>query len=465
MSDTQTVIQRGDPATEAFRLALMADAQALAGQRMGQELPRYQIAGLSDLEQQAIRQAQESQGIYKPYLNQGSGAITAGQGLITNQGVAGLQQGIGLLGQAAQGVAPVVQQGVEGIQQGIGLLGDAAAGVSPFVQQGIEGLQQGIGLLGDAAAGVAPQVQQAQQALYGATGQFSPSGIGAFMNPYEQAVIDQTMADISRQGDIAQQGVRAQAVGAGAFGGSRQAVAEQELQRNVLEQQARTAGQLRQTGFESASQRAQQAFEQAQGRGLTAAGQAGQLGLAGQQGIGQFGQSIGALSGQAGQLGLSGQQAIGQFGQSIGALSGQAGQLGLSGQQAIGQFGQGIGGLAGQFGTFGSQLGQLGTQQAGIGQLAQQLSTQDIQNLLAGGGLERGVRQAGLDAERLSNLQEQQRGFQNIGFLSDIYAGVPSSQSTVTASSSPQVSPFQTLIGLGGQLGTTALGARAAGII
>ena len=210
MSDTQTVIQRGDPATEAFRLALMADAQALAGQRMGQELPRYQIAGLSDLEQQAIRQAQESQGIYKPYLNQGSAAITAGQGLITNQGVEGLQQGIGLLGQAAQGVAPVVQQGVEGIQQGIGLLGDAAAGV-------------------------APQVQQAQQALYGATGQFSPSGIGAFMNPYEQAVIDQTMADISRQGDIAQQGVRAQAVGAGAFGGSRQAVAEQELQRNVLE--------------------------------------------------------------------------------------------------------------------------------------------------------------------------------------------------------------------------------------
>ena len=197
---------------------------------------------------------------------------------------------------------------------------------------------------------------------------------------------------------------------------------------------------MRQTGFESASQRAQQAFEQAQGRGLTAAGQAGQLGLAGQQGIGQFGQSIGALSGQAG-------------------------QLGLSGQQAIGQFGQGIGGLAGQFGTFGSQLGQLGTQQAGIGQLAQQLSTQDIQNLLAGGGLERGVRQAGLDAQRLSNLQEQQRGFQNIGFLSDIYAGVPSGQSTVTASSMPQVSPFQSLLGGAGQFLSGAAAANRAGII
>ena len=415
MSDTQTVIQRGDPAVEAFRLGLIKDARDVAAANAGTPLPRYEIAQLGPLEKDALDQIRASQGIYTPYLNQGSGAITAGQGLISNQGIAGLQQGMGLLGQAAEGV-------------------------SPFVQQGIEGLQQGIGLLGDAAAGIAPQVQQAQQALYGATGQFSPSGIGAFMNPYEQAVIDQTMADISRQGDIAQQGVRAQAVGAGAFGGSRQAVAEQELQRNVLEQQARTAGQLRQTGFESASQRAQQAFEQAQGRGLTAAGQAGQLGLAGQQGIGQFGQSIGALSGQAG-------------------------QLGLSGQQAIGQFGQGIGGLAGQFGTFGSQLGQLGTQQAGIGQLAQQLSTQDIQNLLAGGGLERGVRQAGLDAQRLSNLQEQQRGFQNIGFLSDIYAGVPSGQSTVTASSMPQVSPFQSLLGGAGQFLSGAAAANRAGII
>jgi hypothetical protein len=343
----------------------MADAQALAGERMNQEMPRYQIAGLSGAEQQAMRQAQQSQGQFQPFLNQASGAITAGQGLVSQQGIAGLQQGMGLLGQGA--------------------------------------------------AGVAPQVQQAQQALYGATGQFSPSGIGAFMNPYEQSVIDQTMADIGRQGQIAQQGLQAQAVGKGAFGGSRQAVAQQELQRNVLEQQARSAGQLRQAGFESAGQRAQQAFEQAQGRGLAAAGQAGQLGLAG--------------------------------------------------QQAIGQFGQGIGGLAGQFGTFGQQLGQLGVQQAGIGQLGQQMTTQDMQNLLATGSLQRGVQQAGLDAERLSNLQNLQQPFQSLGFLSDIYSGVPSGQSTVTASSMPQVSPFQTLVGLGGQLGTAAIGARQAGII
>ena len=415
MSETQTVIQRGDPATEALRIALMQDAQSLARERMNQQMPNYQIAQLGPEEEQARRQVQASQGIGTPYLNQGSGAITAGQGLISQQGIGSLQQGLDVFGQAVSGVAPQVQLGQQGLAEG-----------SDFLRQG--------------AAGVAPQVQQAQQGLYGATGQFSPSGIAAFMNPYEQAVIDQTMADIGRQGQIAQQGLQAQAASAGAFGGSRQAVAEQELQRNVLEQQARTAGQLRQTGFESAGQRAQQAFEQSQGRSLAAAG-------------------------QAGQLGLSGQQALGSFGQGIGALGGQAGQLGLAGQQALGSFGQGIGNVAGQFGTFGQQLGQLGTQQAGIGQLAQQMSTQDIQNLLAVGSLERGVRQAGLDAERLSNLQQMQQPFQSLGFLSDIYSGVPSAQSTVQASSMPQVSPFQTMIGLAGQGGTALLGANRAGLI
>ena len=440
MSETQTVIQRGDPATEALRIALMQDAQSLARERMNQQMPNYQIAQLGPEEEQARRQVQASQGIGTPYLNQGSGAITAGQRLISQQGIGSLQQGLDVFGQAVSGVAPQVQLGQQGLAEG-----------SAFLRQG--------------AAGVAPQVQQAQQGLYGATGQFSPSGIAAFMNPYEQAVIDQTMADIGRQGQIAQQGLQAQAASAGAFGGSRQAVAEQELQRNVLEQQARTAGQLRQTGFESAGQRAQQAFEQSQGRSLAAAGQAGQLGLSGQQALGSFGQGIGALGGQAGQLGLAGQQALGSFGQGIGALGGQAGQLGLAGQQALGSFGQGIGNLAGQFGTFGQQLGQLGTQQAGIGQLAQQMSTQDIQNLLAVGSLERGVRQAGLDAERLSNLQQMQQPFQSLGFLSDIYSGVPSAQSTVQASSMPQVSPFQTMIGLAGQGGTALLGANRAGLI
>jgi hypothetical protein len=44
------------------------------------------------------------------------------------------------------------------------------------------------------------------------------------MNPYEQAVIDATMADMQRASDIAGRAEAAQAVGAGAFGGSRQGI-------------------------------------------------------------------------------------------------------------------------------------------------------------------------------------------------------------------------------------------------
>ena len=71
---------------------------------------------------------------------------------------------------------------------------------------------------------------------------------------------------------------RAQQAKAGAFGGSRGAIAEAEIGRNVLEQQARTGAQLRSQGFQQAAQQAQQAFEASKQRQQSAAGSIGQLG-------------------------------------------------------------------------------------------------------------------------------------------------------------------------------------------
>ena len=50
--------------------------------------------------------------------------------------------------------------------------------------------------------------------------------------------------------------------GAGAFGGSRQAIAEGEIIGNVLDQQARTGSQLRSQGFQQDNKLAQQAANQ-----------------------------------------------------------------------------------------------------------------------------------------------------------------------------------------------------------
>ena len=363
--------------------------------------------------------------------------IGQGAGLITGQGVSALQEALGVTRAAPE----MLQQGLAGALSGTEL---AAARARASTAEAQRALMEAAGMSGATA-------EQGIAALAGTGAGFDPTQISPFMGQFEDAAVQQAMSDIARQGQLAQQGVRGQAVQAGAFGGSRQAVAEQELQRNVLEQQGRTAAQMRAAGFESAAGRAQQAFEQQQARQQQLASLTGQLGQAGAASALQ-------AAGQAGQLGLSAEQLA-----QTGAL--QGGQLGVSaaGQQA--NIGQGIGSLAGQFGTFGTQLGGLGMQQAGIGELTSRLGTQDIQNLMATGGLERGVQQATLDAQRMSDLQRFSQPYQQFGFLSDIYSGVPTGQMTTTASSMPQVSPFQTALGSIGQIGATVAGANRAGLI
>lgn len=81
--------------------------------------------------------------------------------------------------------------------------------------------------------------------------------ISAYQSPFQQQVIDTTMADIQRQADIARQKAQDVAIGAGAFGGSRSAILEAESQRPFADVMARTAAGLRQTGFEQARRAAE----------------------------------------------------------------------------------------------------------------------------------------------------------------------------------------------------------------
>jgi len=78
------------------------------------------------------------------------------------------------------------------------------------------------------------------------------STLQQYQSPFQQQVIDTTMADIQRQADIARGFSQDQAIGAGAFGGSRSAILEAESQRPFIEQMARTSAGLQQRGFEQA---------------------------------------------------------------------------------------------------------------------------------------------------------------------------------------------------------------------
>jgi len=119
--------------------------------------------------------------------------------------------------------------------------------------------------------------------------------------------------------------------------------------------------------------------------------------------------------------------------------------------------GQGIAGLAGA-------QGQLGLRQAALGEAGQNLLQRDVEGAFKMGGLEQAYDQAKLDAQYKSDLAQLYEPYQRLGFLSDIYSKTPTSQSTITQSSTPNVSPFQQYLGLGIAGLSAAAGANKAGL-
>ncbi len=93
--------------------------------------------------------------------------------------------------------------------------------------------------------------------------------------------------------------------------------------------------------------------------------------------------------------------------------------------------------------------GQLGVSQAGLGQLGQQMGVQDVNTLLGIGSLQQGQTQRGLDITRANELARQALPYQQVGFMSDIFRGVPALQQTYSTTSRPGPSMGSQLMGLG----------------
>ena len=89
-------------------------------------------------------------------------------------------------------------------------------------------------------------------------GQLSNTDINQYQNPFTQQVIDTSMADLERQRQMQMNQLGAQASSAGAFGGSRQGVAESLTNEAFARQGGQLAAGLRQAGFNQAQQMAQQ---------------------------------------------------------------------------------------------------------------------------------------------------------------------------------------------------------------
>ena len=178
-------------------------------------------------------------------------------------------------------------QGISGAEQ------QALDTARQSVAQRPDYLSMGVGSLGQASLTAANAATQAM----GTTGQFDPASTQAFMNPYQQQVIDEYTKEMQRQFDISRQGRAAQALGAGAFGGGREGVLEAEAMTGFQRQLGQGLAGLMSSGYQQAQNAAMQAFENQQRRGQLAAQNLGNIGRL-QTGIGQmFGQFAPIASG------------------------------------------------------------------------------------------------------------------------------------------------------------------------
>jgi hypothetical protein len=172
--------------------------------------------------------------------------------------------------------------------------GPLTAGQSPLQTQAFQGLsalsiptaqQTTYNPMSFTGAGYAAPT--AQQAAAGEMGAYTPASgnvVQQYMTPYLQAALQPQYDAATRQALIAQQALQSQYGKAGAYGGSRQAVADAELARGALDRMAGITG----TGYQQAFTQAQNQFNTEQQRQMAAAGQAQQYGLQalGAQGVG-----------------------------------------------------------------------------------------------------------------------------------------------------------------------------------
>ena len=374
MAEVTEQIVRESPQIEAYKLGLLEAAKRQIAQPLA--IPAYQVAGMSPEQVTASQMAQQGIGVYAPFISQASEAVRGG---------------IGALGYGTQFASQMPQ------------LASAAGAGLPAVQQG------------------AGMVSQAATNVQGAAQAYNPNMAIQYMNPYQQAVTQQALQEMRRQADIARQGTAAQAVRAGAFGGTREGVQRAEMERGLQDVMSQRIFQDLAANYAQAQQAGMAGFEAQQQR---------QLGTA---------QALGSLGAQQAQMGLLPGQIAGQ----------QANILG-QGAQLYGQLGQG--------------LGALGVQQGALGETATRLGQSDVNMLFNLGEQQRQIQQQGLEAQRATALQQSMAPYQQLSFLSDIYKGAPSSQVSLTAASAPTASPLLQAAGLGIAGLAAATGAQKAGL-
>ena len=125
-------------------------------------------------------------------------------------------------------------------------------GFEPFLQQNRELVNQAIAQSRRAEQLQDPYYTQAEQIYQDTMGAYDPSMTQQFFNPFEDAVVQQTISDVLEAGEQQDIAARAREIGAGAFGGSRARLGAMERREALGEGLAQALGRIRQQGFSEA---------------------------------------------------------------------------------------------------------------------------------------------------------------------------------------------------------------------
>jgi len=113
-------------------------------------------------------------------------------------------------------------------------------------------------LAGQAAPTVSPVTGSATDIMRSDIRDVKPTSLldtdlGAYQNPFQEQVIDNTLSDLNRARQMQLQSDQDAAIGRGAFGGSRSALLEAETNRNFADRAGNIAANLRSQGFDRAT--------------------------------------------------------------------------------------------------------------------------------------------------------------------------------------------------------------------
>ena len=381
-------------------------------------------AGLSAQEQQARQLAQQGIGSYQPFLNRQENLI--------GQGISDLGQQRGLLGEALGGYRSAYGAQQPYLGQAEQRFGSAYGAQQPYFGQAEQQLGSGLGGMFNSLGSSRNLLGQSLQG-------YNPGMANQFYNPFENQVVNQTIEDVMKAGDIQDIQQRASDISQGgesAFG-SRARLTADERRASLGRGLGEALGQIRSGGFNTAQDRALTELQNRRSGASTAAQLESGFGAQGSDAQRQYAQDLIGLGRGRSDLER-------QYGQDLLSIGDTRGSLQRQLAGDITGVGTGIAGIGSNLAGYGSQLGDLGATQ-------QRLRDQDIGTLTTLGATDRGIEQQRLDNQYNQQYATRMAPTQAASYIQGFAPQYQASSTTVNKNYGMPVDPMG--MGLGAALG------------